>query len=122
MASRLSRSKLYGVFEGVNRASIIFALFVSGAERGIQLGGAAGIGHRAKHLQSVSRVAFIGVEQSESSDGFFRIRTQLDCDLELIFRFLQIIVQTVETAEQQVVIHIGGLNFDDLFVLLDGQF
>ena len=38
-----------------------------------------------------------------------------------VFRLLQIVVQPVETSEQKVIVHIVGLDLDDLFVLLDGQ-
>ena len=69
----------------------------------------------------MSGVTFVGVEKSERRNGFFRIRIQLHCDLEFTLGFLQIIVQAIEPAEQEVVVHIIGFDLDDFFVLLDSQ-
>ena len=67
------------------------------------------------------RVAFVRIEQGQSGNGFFRIGIELHRDLEFALRLLQIVVQAVKPAEQEVVVHISGLDLDDFFVLLDGQ-
>src|SRR5579871_2124329 len=113
--------ELDGVLVSVDGAFVFLALFVGSAERGIQLGRAAAVRNRAKHLQRLGGIAFIGVKQRKRGDGFFGIRIELHRGLQFAFRFLQVVVEAIEAAEQEVIVHVLGLDFDDLLVLLDGQ-
>jgi len=45
-----------------------------------------------------------------------------DRGLELVFRFLEVVVEAVQAAQEQMVVHAIGLQFDNLLVLFDGQF
>ena len=47
--------------------------------------------------------------------------SSLDGGLEFAFRLLQIIVQTVEAAEQQMIVDAVGVELHDLLVLVDGE-
>jgi len=49
------------------------------------------------------------------------IRFQLHCGLQLALGLLQIVIQPVQAAQQQVVVDAIGLNFYDLLILFDGQ-
>ena len=68
----------------------------------------------------MSGVAFLAIKQGQCRDRFFRIRVELNRGLEFVFRFLQIVVETVKPAEKQVIVNVVGFDFDDSFVLLDG--
>ena len=78
-------------------------------------------GIEARTLQSVRRVAFVGVEHGQRGHGFFGTGIEFDGGLEFAFRFLKIIVQAVEAAEEQVIVDAVGIKLHDLLVLIDGQ-
>ena len=111
-----------GVLVGVDGALVILALLVGRAEGGVELGGARGVGNGAQNFQSVRRVAFVGVEHGQRGDGFFGAGIELDRGLEFGFGLLQIVVQAIEAAEQKVIVDAVGIELDDLFVLIDGEF
>ena len=66
-------------------------------------------------------IAFVGVEDRQSRNGFLGVRVYLDRDLEFALGFLQVVVQAIEAAEQKMVVHTVGLDLHDLLILLDGQ-
>ena len=96
-------------------------LLVGIAERRVHLGGTAGVGNGAQRLHRPGSIAFFVVEVRQCGDGFFRVGLQLHRGLELALCLLQVVIQTVETAEQKMIVDIAGLDFDDLFILLNRQ-
>ena len=47
---------------------------------------------------------------------------EADGGLEFVLRFLQVVVESVQAAEKQMVVHTIGLEFNDLLILLDSKF
>jgi hypothetical protein len=106
---------------GVDGFLVLLLLFVGIAQSRIHLGRAPVVGHRAQHLHGAVGIALFVVEVSEGGDRFFRIRLQLHRCLELALSLAEIVVQPVQAAEEQVVVHVVRLDLDDLLVLLDRQ-
>ncbi len=106
---------------GGDRVLVLLLLFVGVAESRVQFGRAGRVRDGTQHFAGASGVALFVVQIGQSGDRFFGIGLQLDRGLEFALRLLQIVVQPVEAAQQKVVVHVVGLDLDDLFVLLDGQ-
>src|SRR6185369_125625 len=104
-----------------DRVLVLLLLFVGVAQRRVELGGTRRVGDGTQDFSSPGGVALFVVKIGQRGDRFFRIRLQLDRNLELVFGLLQIVVQPVKTPQQKVVVNIVGLDLDDLFVLLDSQ-
>src|SRR5258706_14068156 len=97
---------------------ILFLLLVGIAERRIELRRALRVRHRTENLGGASRVAEFVVEVGQGSDRLFGIRLKLYRGLEFALRLLQIIVQAIQSPEEQVVVHAVGLQAKDLRILL----
>lgn len=59
----------------------------------------------------MSRVAFIRVKHGERGYGFFGVGIDLNGDLEFTLCFLKVVVQPIEAAQQQVIVHASGSSF-----------
>ena len=110
-----------GLSVRVNGFFVFLLLLVGVSEYGIKLCRTRSIRNGTQNLRSPSRVSFLGVKQSQCGDRFFGIRLQLEGGLELALRLLQIIVDLIKAAEEQMIVHAVRLNLDDLLVLLDSQ-
>ena len=77
---------------------VLLLLLVGITKRGIQLGRTRRVGDGSQHLGSAVGVSFLVVEIRKRGDRFLGIRLHLDRDLELVLRFLQVVVEAVKPA------------------------
>ena len=105
----------------INRVFVFLALFVRGPECGIQLGRARRVGNRAQNLERMRRIALIGIEHRQCGDRLFRIGVDLDRGVQLGFRLLHVVAQTVQASEQQVIVYALRIELHDLLILFDRE-
>ncbi len=112
---------LHGVGVGADCVFVILLLLIGEPERPPDLRGARRLGDRIERFHRPFGVALFVVQVGEIDYRLFGIGVGLTGGLELDFRLQQVFVERIEPAQQQVVLGVFRLEFDDGFVLLDGQ-